>query len=348
LKKLRRHLEERELDAILISQAENRRYLSGFTGSSGFLLISSAKAILATDFRYVEQAALQAPQFEIFHTRGGLTEWLPELASSLGIKKLGFEAADMSFAVHQQLAEAVARVSLRLIPSEGLVEGLRAVKEEEEKMLLSQAAELADAAWEHILSLIHPGMTERQAAWEIEKFLREQGSEVLPFEVMVASGPNSALPHARPMERPLNPGEPVIIDLGARVGGYCSDLTRTICLGDSQDQFARIYDLVLGAQLTALATLKEGMSGEEADRLARTVIEQGNHGKAFGHGLGHGIGLAAHEEPRLGPGSATIIQPGMVFTVEPGIYIPGWGGVRIEDMVVMEREGARVLTKAKK
>ena len=191
-------------------------------------------------------------------------------------------------------------------------------------------------------------MTEREVAWEMEKFLREEGSEEIPFHVIVASGPNSSLPHAKPTERAIQCGEPIVIDFGARVGGYCSDLTRTLCLGSQDDTFRNNYDLVLGAQLTALATLEAGMSGEQADRLARTVIVQGGHGEAFGHGLGHGIGLAGHESPRLGPKSEDILDEKMVFTVEPGIYLSGWGGIRIEDMVVLKHGKAEVLTKANK
>ena len=191
-------------------------------------------------------------------------------------------------------------------------------------------------------------MTEKEAAWEIEKFLREKGSESLPFEVIVASGPNSALPHAKPSPRRINSGEPVIIDIGAKCGGYCSDLSRTICLGTPDDTFNKIYDTVLGAQLTALAIIKEGMTGEQVDSLARTVIEQAGYDQAFGHGLGHGLGLVPHESPRLGPNSVELLTSGMVFTIEPGIYLSGWGGVRIEDTIVMENGKARVISKARK
>ena len=234
------------------------------------------------------------------------------------------------------------------MPTEGLVESLRAVKDEEELVHLSRAAELADSAIAHIKSRVQPGMTEKDAAWEIERFLRENGSEELPFHVIVASGPNSALPHATPTERRIQTDEPIIADLGARIGGYCSDLTRTLCIGSQDTTFAKVYDLVLGAQLTALATLNTGMNGEQADSLARTVIEQAGYQDYFGHGLGHGVGLASHESPRLGYKSEDILNDDMVFTVEPGIYLPGWGGVRIEDMVMFEHGQAKVLTKSEK
>ena len=346
LEKLRQRLAESELGAILISQGENRRYLSGFTGSAGFLLISQKSAILATDFRYVEQAQSQAPDFDIAQIEGELPKWFPDLASSLGAKRIGFEANDLSFSTYRQLVATAGEKEL--VPTEEIVESLRAIKDEEELELITRAVELADAAFEEVAPMIHPGMKEKEVAWELEKLLRERGSETVPFDLIVASGPNSTLPHARPSDRVLLRGEPVVIDIGARFQGYCSDLSRTIYLGNEDKTFGKIYDLVLGAQLTAIATIEARMSGEEADALARTVIEQGGYGEAFGHGLGHGVGLAPHEQPRLGRGSSTTLADGMVFTIEPGIYIKGWGGVRIEDMVVIESGRAKVLSKAKK
>jgi len=192
------------------------------------------------------------------------------------------------------------------------------------------------------------GMTEKEIAWEIEKFMRENGSQPLPFDIIVASGQNSAMPHARPSQRKIGSGEPVVIDIGARYEGYSSDLSRTICPGVADDTFRKVYDAVLGAQLTAIAIIKEDMSGEEADSLARTVIEEAGYGEAFGHALGHGVGLAPHEQPRLGPNSTQQLGSGMVFTIEPGIYIAGWGGVRIEDLMVIEKSETRVLSKARK
>ncbi|MEE8174000.1 MAG: aminopeptidase P family protein [Dehalococcoidia bacterium] len=351
LEKLRHKLAESELDGIFISQPESRRYLSGFTGSAGFLLISQESAILATDFRYLEQAQGEAPDFQVVSLKNEPAEWFPQLASEIRAKRLGFEAGHLSFAVYRQLTETVNKMSqnqLQFLPAEGLVEELRAVKEEAELELIAEAVKLADAAFEHVLAIIRPGMREREVAWELEKFLREAGSEPVTFQPIVASGPNSALPHATASERPLAVGEPVVIDIGARVGGYSSDLSRTLCLGQADRTFTRIYDVVLGAQLTALATIEAGLSGDQADQLARTVIEQAGYGDAFGHGLGHGVGLAVHEEPRLGPNSAGLLAEGMVFTIEPAIYLKGWGGVRLEDVVVMEDGRARVLSKATK
>jgi Xaa-Pro aminopeptidase len=229
-----------------------------------------------------------------------------------------------------------------------MIESIRAIKEPEEIELITRAAEITDAAIEYIKDKIRPGTTEREIAWEIEKFIRERGSETTPFDIIVASGPNSALPHARPSTRVTKTGEPIMIDIGARIEGYGSDLSRTICLGTPDDTFKRLYDTVLGAQLAAANIISEGMTGGEADSMARVVIEEAGYGEAFGHGLGHGVGLATHEPPRLGPNSADRLSNSMVFTIEPGIYLEGWGGVRIEDLVVMEKGRVREISKAKK
>jgi len=350
LQKLRRGLAEKEIEAIFISQPENRRYLSGFNGSSGYLLITTQNTILATDFRYIEQARMQAPDYEIFQIIGGIVDWFPRLVAELNLKKLGFEAEHITFARYQQLSDILnkAQSQLRLIPVDGLVESLRAVKEPEEIELITRAAAISDAAIEYIENTVHTGMSEKEVAWEIEKFIREQGSETIPFDAIVASGPNSALPHAKPSSRTIQSGEPVVIDIGARVGGYSSDLTRTICLGTPDDTFPKVYDTVLRAQLTAMAKISEGMNGGQIDNLARKVIEQAGYGQAFGHALGHGIGLASHESPRLGPNSADKLTSGMVFTIEPGIYLASWGGVRIEDAVVMENGKVRAISQARK
>jgi Xaa-Pro aminopeptidase len=350
IQKLRPALDEKKIDGILISQAENRRYLSGFDGSAGFLLITPKSKILATDFRYTAQAKNQAPDCEVLTTNNDISDWLPKLAARLKIKRLGFEAEHFSFARQRQLCDILkkGKSSLKLIPLEGVVESLRAVKGPEEIELITRAAEIADAAMEYIKDKIQAGMTEKEVAWEIEKFMREKGSDSLPFDVIVASGKNSALPHAQPSTKKINKGEPIMIDIGARIEGYSSDLSRTICLGTPDDTFKKLYDIVLGAQLGAIAIIKEGMSGAEADNLSRVIIEEAGYGQAFGHSLGHGVGLAPHEPPRLGPNSADKLAEGMVFTIEPGIYLDGWGGVRIEDLFIMEKEGVREISKARK
>ena len=350
LQNLRQKLDEKEIDAIFVSQPENRYYLSGFDGSSGFLLITAKKAILATDFRYVEQARSQAPDYEIFQITSDITGWLPGLVAELGSPKLGFEAGHITFDLHRRLKDALNKQQspAKLVPLNGLVESLRVVKEPEEIELITRAAEISDKALAHIEDVIHTGMSEKEAAWEIEKFMRENGSQAMPFEVIVASGPNSALPHAKPTRRNIQSGEPVVIDIGARINGYCSDLTRTICLGAPDDTFKKVYDIVLGAQLAGIAIIKEGLTGDQIDNLSRTVIKESGYAEAFGHALGHGVGLAPHESPRLGPGSTEVVTSGMVFTIEPGIYLPGWGGVRIEDLAVMADNKAKLISKARK
>ncbi|MFC1917628.1 M24 family metallopeptidase [Chloroflexota bacterium] len=350
LQKLRRQLAEREIDSILISQPKNRYYLSGFDGSSGFLFISAEDTVLATDFRYIDQAKAQAPDFKVFQIINGIDKWLPELTGEIKGDKLGFEADHISVATLRQMSDALKKLQSapKLIPTEGLVESLRAVKEPEEIALITRAASLTDKAFAYITGIIKPGSTEREIAWEMEKYLRENGSQGLPFDIIVASGPNAALPHAKPSDKTIQNGEPVVLDFGARIGGYSSDLTRTIFLGKPDDTFRKIYDTVLGAQLAAMAIIKEGMTGDETDKLARTVINEAGYGEAFGHALGHGIGLATHEAPRLGPNSSDIITDGMVFSIEPGIYLPGWGGVRIEDLVLMQDGILKTISQARK
>lgn len=348
LERLRQILAEKGLGALLVAHPENRRYLSGFRGSAGWLLISPTAALLAVDFRYVEQARMEAPGFEIVHVKGEPQAWLPDLAAGNNIRNIGFESDHLPFATYQKLRTALKKHDITLTPTENVVESLRAIKEREEIESIAKAAALADAAFEYARSIIRPGVAETEAAWEVEKFLRSRGSETVPFDIIIASGPNSALPHARASQRQIQGNEPIVIDLGARVNGYCSDLTRTIVLGDGDGMFSRIYDIVLGAQLTALATLAAGMTGNDADNLARTAIEEAGYGEKFGHGLGHGVGLNPHELPRLSPGSSDVLQENMVFTIEPGVYVPGWGGIRIEDTVVLQNGKVRPLTRSDK
>jgi Xaa-Pro aminopeptidase len=350
LQKLRTSIAEKGLDAFLISQPQNLRYLSGFTGSSGWLLISGENTVLATDFRYIEQAKGESPDFEIIQTKQEFRDWLPGLVSDLGWHKLGFEANFISYDSYHKLSEAIKtkQVNLELVPTTGIIEQLRSIKEPEELGFIAKAIELAEAALEQAKALIRPGITEKEAAWEIEKFLRQEGSEGMPFEIIVASGPNSALPHARPTEKIICSSEPVLIDMGAKINGYCSDFSRTLFLGKADKTFQEIYNIILKAQTAAMERLESGMDASQVDQLARSVIEQAGYGDAFGHGLGHGVGLATHESPTLNPSSFDSLAEGMVFTIEPGIYLAGQCGVRIEDMVVLENGKAKVLTRTEK
>ena len=305
---------------------------------------------MATDFRYTEQAKGESADFEIIQTKGELRDWLPSLVSDLGWHKLGFEASFISYDSYQKLSEAIEtkQVKLELVPTTGIVEHLRSIKEPEELDLITKAVELSDVAFQQAKMIIRPGVTEKEAAWEIEKFLRQEGSEGTPFEIIVASGSNSALPHARPTEKIIRPGELVLIDMGARISGYCSDFSRTLFLGETDKTLQEIYNIVFKAQTIAIEGVRSGMDASQADKLARNVIEQAGYGEAFGHSLGHGVGLATHELPTLGPSSSDSLADGMVFTIEPGIYLPNQGGVRIEDMVVLENGKPKVLTQARK
>jgi Xaa-Pro aminopeptidase len=348
--KLRRLFDDNKIDGIFITQAANRRYLSGFHGTAGYLFITPRKAVLATDFRYTEQASLEAPNFEILRIGGDLATWFPGLVSDSGTKTLGFEAADVTYRFYRQLRHTLKTkgVPARLVPLDGLVESLRAVKEPGEIELITRASVISDRAFERVAAVIKAGMTEKQVAWELEKSMREHGSQTLPFEIIVASGLSASLPHHRPSDHVIRDGEPMVIDMGARCYGYASDLSRTMCTGRPTTRFKKIYNTVLQAQRAAISRIKKGMTGHEADSIAREIIQNAGFGEAFGHSLGHGVGLAEHESPRLGPDSKDILTENMVFTIEPGIYLPGWGGVRIEDTVVMEKGKVRLITGALK
>ena len=348
---LRGKLDEKGIDALFVSHPQTRRYLSGFTGSAGYLLITAEDAVIATDFRYFDQAAEQASGFRLHPITQSLAEtWVPGLLAGLGGKRVGVEAEHLPYAVYKRLAKVVADLPQaerpRLAATTGLVETLRAIKEPEELAAIQSAVDLGDAAFGHLSERLEPGWTEREAAWEIERYMREHGGEAVSFETIVAGGAWGAMPHAFPRDRKLQAGEAIVIDLGVRREGYCSDLTRTLFLGEPDDQFRRVYDIVLGTQLAALELIEAGMTGEEAHLLGERIIAEA--GESLEHGLGHGVGLEVHEAPRLGRGSSDVLADGMVMTIEPGIYVKGWGGVRIEDLAVMENGRLRVLTRAPK
>ncbi len=351
LKALRDRLEENGLDALLVSQPDNRRYLSGFkaedaslTESSGHLLITSRRAILATDFRYAEAAAEEAPLFEVMVYKKGLAELLAGLldgrAGELEIEKLGFESDWLTYAAVQKLTEKLGQN--RLVPSRNLVANLRLIKDAGETAAMERSLAAIEAVMDELIELLRPGMSEREAAWRIIEGLEKRGCEPA-FPPIVASGPNGAKPHATPTERVIAEGEPIVIDAGARLDGYCSDITRTVCLGRPDDKFKAVYTAVRKAQLAAIEGIEPGMDSVAADKLARDVIAEAGYGEAFGHSLGHGVGLATHEAPSVGPLKPVELRPGMVFTVEPGVYLPGWGGVRLEVMVELTETGLRRL-----
>ena len=348
LARLRELLAQQSLDALLVSQPENRSYLSGFTGSAGVLCVTAPSALIATDFRYYEQTGIESPQYELVKVTSTVADVLPELLGRQGVKRLGFEADDVTFVdAHEWMAIAP---DVEWVPTKGLVMDMRAVKDAGEVATMREAIRLTDEALAAALPQVQPGMTERDLAWLIESYIRTHGSPAVSFEIIVASGPSGARPHARASDAVLPAGEPIVIDMGARLGGYCADLSRTVCLGqpNDPDRFWEIYNIVLRAQQAAEAVIRPGVTGKEVDAVARDLIAEAGFGDFFGHGLGHGVGLAVHEMPRLSRLAVAPLAAGNVVTVEPGIYLPGWGGVRIEDVVLVTENGVEVLTEAPK
>lgn len=344
--RLRGLLAERGFEAILIGSGYNRRYISGFTGSSGMVLITDSDSYLLTDFRYRTQAPEQAPGFKIVEHGANPIHDVKELLAQHKISKLAFEQDHVVYSQFAAWADTLAGVTLE--PAAGLVEQLRMVKEEAELKVMQEAAELADRTYRYILNLIRPGMREKDIALEMEVYMRSHGATSSSFDTIVASGERSALPHGVASDRVICENEFVKLDFGAYYNGYCSDLTRTVVVGKPEDKHREIYDIVLEAQLHALSSIKPGMSGREADALARDVIVKYGYGDLFGHGTGHGLGMEIHEAPRLSKLSDTILTPGMTVTVEPGIYVPGFGGVRIEDDIVITETGIKILTSSPK
>jgi len=350
IKALRQNLILNGLDAILTGHAPNRRYISGFTGSDGWIIVTAERALLMVDFRYVEQARLEAPQFEACYIKNDITEWLPAYILELGIERIGIEAEYMPVAQYQlingTLREKVS--SVEIVQTKNIIESLRLYKDSTELQYITKACEIADMAINYTASHLKAGITERQFAWELESFIRQNGSENMPFEIILASGPNAALPHASPEDRIIAEGEPVVIDIGARYHGYCSDLTRTFIISKEENNFNKIYNIILSAHEAGLELIKPDMKASAADGLVRSMITHAGYGENFGHGLGHGVGIEVHELPRLGIKGDDILHEGMVFTIEPGIYISGWGGVRIEDTVTIKNGKIICLTKSNK
>jgi Xaa-Pro aminopeptidase len=339
-----------DLDCFIISDIVNIRYLSGFTGSEGWMIVTPYKAFIAVDFRYKEQVKNEVANCEIVAVQGDMSVWLLPLIQDIKPKKVGFEADNLPFSIYGRLKDIIAKYdkSINIMSVSRLIENIRMVKEPEEIDRIIQACKLTDSVIVYAESIIFSGITEKQASWELEKYLRQNGSESIPFEIIIASGINSSLPHASPTNKIISKNEPALIDIGARINGYCSDLSRTLSSGTLNETFNRVYDIVLSAQMTAINIMEAGMTGQQADAISRTVIDKSGYGDYFGHGLGHGVGLAVHELPRLGPNSSDILSDDMVFTIEPGIYIPGWGGIRIEDTVIIKDGKVHSLSNAKK
>jgi Xaa-Pro aminopeptidase len=332
-------LAERELDCLLVTNLVNVRYLTGFTGTNGACVVTPEERFFLTDFRYVEQAAQEVREFERI-TAG--RDLLGDLAGRLR-GRAGFDDAHLSVRTHRKLSEKLAD-GVELVPAGGLVERLRAVKDEEELRSMGEAAKLADGVYEYLLERGLAGRTEREVARDLEHELRERGADDPAFPVIVAAEANGALPHATPRDVEIPRGTLVVVDMGARLDGYCSDCTRTFATGDLDGEASEVYELVRAAQEEALGAVRASADCVAVDAVARRTIEAAGHGERFGHGLGHGVGLEVHEEPRLAKTAEGYLVSGNAVTVEPGVYLPGRFGVRIEDLVAVTDDGCEVLT----
>ncbi|SMP28574.1 Xaa-Pro aminopeptidase [Laceyella tengchongensis] len=345
LLKLRQKLQERGIEALLISHPVNRRYLTGFTGSAGVVLITATEQLLLTDFRYVIQAQEQAPHMTLVQHQG-VYHTVGEQCRKLGIKVLSFEQDHLTFAEFLQLKEAVGDIKLQ--PTSGIVNELRMVKDADELAVMREAARIADQAFSKILSDIKPGVRENEISFKLEFYMRELGATSSSFDMIVASGKRSALPHGVASDKVLELGDLVTLDFGAFYQGYASDITRTVMLGRPSEKQKEIYDIVLEACNRTIAALRPGMTGKEADAVARDYISAHGYGDFFGHSTGHGLGMEVHELPMLSSRGDVVLQPNMVVTVEPGIYLPEVGGVRIEDDVVITETGCEALNQSSK
>jgi Xaa-Pro aminopeptidase len=340
---VRRQMDGWQVESVLIGSNTNRRWLSGFSGSAGWLLVTRDHALLATDFRYWEQATRQASAFELVRLKGRTDEALAQLVRDAAVSPVGIEAEHLTVSGYDAL-QKIDGVTWRKLRKS--VEPLREVKSAEELAAIRAAAAITDLAMARVNELAQVGLKERELAWELEKTMRDAGADSVAFPIIVASGPNAALAHHRPGDRCLQHGDAIIVDMGAALNGYMSDLTRTFHLGDEPDEhFWRVYNVVLQAQTAVLQQARTGMTGKEVDSLARDVIVAAGFGDEFGHSLGHGVGLEVHEGPRFSQLAEEETMPaGAVVTVEPGIYQPGWGGVRIEDLVLLTETGIEQLS----
>ncbi|MEG6615881.1 Xaa-Pro peptidase family protein [Peptococcaceae bacterium 1198_IL3148] len=344
--RLRAAFTQHNIDALIVSRPENRRYLSGFTGTTANLMIDNQNAYIYTDFRYIEQAKEQCPDFKVIQIGNDYYQKLLQSLQQAGATRVGFETDFVTYESYAKLAAKLAGINLIAVKS--ITEDLRMIKDQSELQLIERAVEIADQGWAQLTQQVKPGMTEEQVSLELEFAMRRLGAENRAFDFIVASGPRGALPHGVATDKTLQPGEMVTIDFGAVYQGYYSDITRNFVLGQPNQKQLDIYNIVLEAQLTALDAVKPGVPASVVDLAARNVIEHYGYGEYFGHGTGHGIGLAIHEGPRVSFQSEEILQPGMMITIEPGIYLPGWGGVRIEDSVLVTENGYRILTQTPK
>ena len=343
---IRKSLSKSDIDTAFISSKDNIRYYSGFTGTLAFLLITEHKSIIVTDSRYTVRAQEESPDYEIYQLKSG-DNWIKNSTDQIKSKVIGFEGNFVSFNMLNQLKERANKDLIWKDYSEQISKE-RVIKSKSEVEKIEAAISISDRAFNAVSKEIEVGMTEKEIAWEIEKEMRILGAESISFDTIVASGLNGSKPHHSPTNKQISNGEAITIDMGAKLNGYCSDLTRTIFIGKPDEKFKKIYNIVLRSQLISIETAKDGLTGEDIDKISRDIISEEGFGEYFGHSLGHGVGLEIHENPGVGPNSKNEITPGMVYTIEPGIYIDGWGGIRIEDMVLMTDNGNKLLSHAEK
>lgn len=344
--KIQEILKQYAVDGILISNGCNIRYLSGFAGETGYLFITEDRKVILTDFRYTIQAENESNGYEVFEIDGSYEEAINLLIKEENVESLAFEGMDVLYADYEKLKENL--TVKRLIPIKNEVSMLRAIKQPWELERIQRAEKIGDLAFEKILNDIKPGMTELEVAAKLEYYMKANGAQGLSFDTIVASGLNSSMPHAVPTSKKIEPGDFVTMDFGCRYEGYCSDMTRTIVVGKATIEQKKIYQLVLDAQMAVLNFMKAGYTGSEIDNVARKMIYDAGYEGCFGHGLGHSVGLFIHEEPRLSPKEDKVIEANMIETVEPGIYIKDFGGVRIEDLVCVTEAGVVNYTNSEK
>jgi len=331
------------LPALLVTKREHLYYLAGFSGSTGVLVVTADRQLFLTDFRYVLQAGQEAPDWELVKVEQSLQATVRDVLGGLDLTPIGFEPEHLTVAQYRQYGGDDPALPYTLAPAPNLIEELRLVKEAGELALIREAARITDDAYAHLLTRVAPGVTEYELALEAEWFMRRHDAEAA-FDIIVATGAHSALPHAQPGTRPLAVGDLVVVDMGARFRHYCADMTRTFAVGDASPIARAIYHLCLQAQLAGVHGVRAGLSGRDADAIVRAVIAQGGYGDYFGHGTGHGVGLEVHEAPRLSRTAEEMLPAGSVVTVEPGIYLPEVGGVRIEDLCLVTEQGVAILS----
>lgn len=349
LNQVRAFMAENQLDAFLITDDHNRRYLTGFTGSSGNLLITKESQVIVTDFRYFEQVRRQAPSWELWKQKMTLQQATSDLLLEVKPKKIGFESKVLTVHDWQFYREKVGQ-NTSWFSTDDILRGIRGIKNRQEIEAIVKAQSITDQAATYLPRLIESGKTEKQIAWELEKQLRDLGTDRLAFEIIIASGPNAALPHHRPGNRVIQDNEMVLVDFGATWNGYHSDITRTYFTGEPTERYAKLYHIVLQALEKVQQTIKAGFGLKAGDAVARELIKAAGYGDYFGHGLGHGLGLQIHEMPRMSYRTAETekLFANHVVTIEPGIYIPQWGGIRIEDLVLITQDGVQIITKTSK